>query len=131
MFGDHTHVSTGGTCIGATIQFDYNTNTSTSEKNNYSLRPPFNGDASQFSWWKNKMYSHIIEVDDELWGIIEDNVTFHVDLEGMVVDRKSLTQASYTTWFSSGSFASFTIFLLFYFAYSNQFFFCYKVCYGV
>jgi hypothetical protein len=39
------------------------------------------------------MYSHITRVDDELWDIMEDGVGFPVDPEGMVVDRKSLTEA--------------------------------------
>lgn len=35
---------------------------------NNSTRPPsFNGDATHFSVWKSKMYSHIICVDDYLW----------------------------------------------------------------
>ncbi|KEH17136.1 hypothetical protein MTR_0040s0040 [Medicago truncatula] len=73
---------TGGTRIGAAIRFDYN-NTSTSEKNNYSIRPPsFNGDAA----------NHIIEVDDNRWDIIVDGVSFPIDSEGMVVDIKSLTE---------------------------------------
>lgn len=32
------------------------------------------------------MYSHIFKVDDELWDIIENDVTFQVDYEGMTVD---------------------------------------------
>jgi len=39
------------------------------------------------------MYSHIKEVDDNQWDIIEDGVRFLVDSEGMVVDIKSLTKA--------------------------------------
>jgi hypothetical protein len=101
MFGDNTlrtsgtgtGTSTDVTGIGAAIRFDYN-NTSTFEKNNYSVRPPsFNGDAAKFSWWKSKMYCHIIEVDDNRWDIIEDGASFPVDSEGMVVDIKSLTEA--------------------------------------
>jgi len=38
------------------------------------------------------MYNHIIWVD-ELWDIIEDGVTFPIDAEEMVVDRKSMTEA--------------------------------------
>jgi len=69
-------------------------NTSTSDKNNYSVRPTsFNGDDEQFSWWKIKMYSHIIGVDDKLWDLIEDGDSFEVDTEGIVTDRKSLTPA--------------------------------------
>lgn len=83
---------TGGS--GAQTHYDYNKNTYTFEKNNCSVRPPsFNGDVAQFSWWNRKMYSHIIWVDDELRNIIEDGMSFHVESEGMVVDRKSLTEA--------------------------------------
>jgi hypothetical protein len=39
------------------------------------------------------MYSRIICIDDELWVIIEDGVGFPVDAKGMVVDKKSLTEA--------------------------------------
>jgi len=68
------------------------TNTSTSENNNYSMTPPsFNGDVSHFSWWKCKMYAHIIGVDDQLWDIIEDGVEFEVDTKGILLDIKSLT----------------------------------------
>jgi len=46
-----------GSGIGCTvIPFDYNNNNSTSNKNNFSVTPPsFNGDATQFLWWKSKM----------------------------------------------------------------------------
>jgi len=39
------------------------------------------------------MCSHIIGVDDELWNIIEDGVSFTIDVEGMVVDMNILTEA--------------------------------------
>jgi hypothetical protein len=40
---------------------------STTKKNNYSAKPPFfNGDATQISRWKRKMYGYIIWIDDEL-----------------------------------------------------------------
>jgi hypothetical protein len=39
------------------------------------------------------MYNYIVGVDDELWDIIEDGVTFVVDTKGMVVNKKSLTDA--------------------------------------
>ena len=38
-------------------------------------------------------YSYIIGVDDELWVIIEDGVSFLVDSKGVVVDIKSLYDA--------------------------------------
>ena len=34
----------------------------------------FNGDPEMFSWWKTKMYSHIMGMDDELWDILEESV---------------------------------------------------------
>jgi len=49
----------------STIRYVYNT--FTSEKKKYSAKPPsFTGDATQFSWWMSKIYSHIIGVDDEM-----------------------------------------------------------------
>jgi len=39
------------------------------------------------------MYSHIIGVNDDLWDIIDDGVTFPVGFEGIMVDKKSLTEA--------------------------------------
>ncbi|AES98828.1 hypothetical protein MTR_5g073300 [Medicago truncatula] len=84
----------GDFSIGAQIHYDYNNNISTSERNHYFVRPSsFNSDFAQFSWCKSKMYSHIIEVDDELWDIIEDGVIFSVVSVGMVVDRKSMIEA--------------------------------------
>jgi len=50
-------------------------------------------DVTQFFWWKSKMYSYIICVDDELRDIIEDDVRFQVNSKGMMVDRKSVTDA--------------------------------------
>jgi len=51
-----------------------------------------------------------------MWDIIEDDVNFHVDSEGMVVDRKSLIEAkknlqevTQSTRYSCGSFVSFRI----------------------
>ena len=56
------------------------------------MRPlSFNGDTTQFSWPKSKMYSNIIGVDDEPWDIIKDGVEFIVDTQGIVVDIKGLT----------------------------------------
>jgi len=73
--------------VNETLTPDVN-NTTTSEKNNYSGKPSsFNGDATQFSWWKRKMYSHIIGIYDELWDIIVKAVSFEVDDEGVMTDR--------------------------------------------
>jgi len=65
----------------------------------YSVKhPTFNRDAKQFSWSKSKMYSHIICVYDELWDIIEDGVSYVVDHEGVMVDRKSIFDVERKTY---------------------------------
>lgn len=48
----------------------------------------FNGDPETFSWWKGKMYSHIIGIDEELRDIIENGVDLTLDEKGVAVDRK-------------------------------------------
>lgn len=36
-------------------------------KTHYFAKPlSFNGDSMQFEWWKRKMYTYIIGLDDEL-----------------------------------------------------------------
>lgn len=75
MYGDE---SNGVVRNNSNVNNDYNT--STSENNIYSMRPSsFDRDAAQFSWWKRKIYIHIIGVDNELWDIIDDGVEFEVD----------------------------------------------------
>ena len=62
------------------------------ERGSHSSRPPlFTGEAEKFPWWKSKLYSHIIGIDDELWDIIEDGIEIEVDDEGKCADRKRLT----------------------------------------
>lgn len=52
-----------------------NPNYNNSEKNDYTARPPtFIGDSTEFEWWKNKMYTHIMDRDNELWDILEDGI---------------------------------------------------------
>jgi len=54
----------------------------------------FNGDPDTFSWWKTKMYSHIMGLDEELWDILEDGVgDLILHEEGATVDRKKHTAA--------------------------------------
>ncbi|PNX62628.1 aspartyl-tRNA synthetase, partial [Trifolium pratense] len=36
----------------------------------------FNGDASLFEWWKERLYSNITAIDHELWDLVELRVTF-------------------------------------------------------
>ena len=68
---------------GAAIPYDYSSNTNKNERSaNYNIPPMFNGDPEMFSWWKTKMYSHIMGMDDELWDIRE---------EGVALDRKAHT----------------------------------------
>lgn len=71
----------------ATINHGY----SNSEKNNHTARPPtFGGDSTEFEWWKSKMYTHIIVLDDELWDILNDENDIPVNGVGMVIDKKTL-----------------------------------------
>lgn len=45
------------------VNYDYGT----FEKNNYIARPPtFSGDPTEFEWWKRKMYTYIIGLDNEM-----------------------------------------------------------------
>lgn len=53
--------------------------------------PTLSGNSIEFDWWKSKIYTHIIGLEDELWHIFEDYINFEVDGVGMVTDRKNLT----------------------------------------
>jgi hypothetical protein len=47
-----------------------------------------------FSWWKDRIYSHLIGIDDELWDLVEEGVTFQgLDERGRlsVESRKAFT----------------------------------------
>ena len=37
-----------------------------------NIAPKFNGDVSTFSWWKDRIYSHLIGLDDEIWDLVEE-----------------------------------------------------------
>ena len=78
---------------GATIPYDYSSNTNKNERSaNHNKPPMFNGDLEMFSWWKTKMYSHIMGMDDELWDILEEGVgDLKLDEEGAALDRKAHT----------------------------------------
>ena len=78
---------------GATIPYDYSSNTNKKERSaNHNKPPMFNGDPEMFSWWKTKMYSHIMGMDDELWDILEECVgDLKLDEEGAALDRKAHT----------------------------------------
>jgi len=50
------------------VAYDYGTS---EDKSFGSNKPPmFNGDPETFSWWKTKMYSHIMGLDEELWDVL-------------------------------------------------------------
>ena len=58
--------SGSGSGSGAVVHYDYNNN-NRNERSAYHNKPPmFNGDPEMFSWWKTKMYSHIMGMDEEL-----------------------------------------------------------------
>src|SRR4030066_2244712 len=61
--------------------------------NNHGRPPLLTGDAEKFPWWKSKLNSHIIGIDDELWDVIEDGIDIVVDDEGKSANRKNLTEA--------------------------------------
>ncbi|WJX12733.1 hypothetical protein P8452_03195 [Trifolium repens] len=71
------------------VPHDYDVEDKSSNK-----APKFNGDASTFSWWKDRIYSHLIGLDDELWDLVEEGVTFQgLDEKGRlsVEERKKFT----------------------------------------
>jgi hypothetical protein len=54
----------------------------------------FNGDLKTFSWWKTKMYSHLMGLNEELWDVLEVGVgALVLDEEGAAVDTKKHTAA--------------------------------------
>jgi len=68
--------------------------TSEDKKSDSNKAPRFNGDPGEFSWWKTKMYSYVMGLDEELWDVLEDGVRdLALDEEGVVVDRKKYTYA--------------------------------------
>jgi hypothetical protein len=49
------------------VPFVYN-----SEKERSSDKVPFlSGNSTSYPFWKTKMYSHIMGIDDELWDLVE------------------------------------------------------------
>ncbi|MCI53377.1 F-box/LRR-repeat protein, partial [Trifolium medium] len=59
------------------MPFDYSTiNHPTNSEYGHRKIPIFNGDAATFEWWKDRIYSPITGIDDELWDIVEEGVTF-------------------------------------------------------
>jgi len=65
------------------------------DKSSGSNKPPmFNGDPDTLFWWKTKMYSHIMGLDEKLWDVHEDGVgDLVLDEQGAAIDRKKHTTA--------------------------------------
>lgn len=83
------HFGDGGPGPQPTPLGDVNHDYSTSKKKNYVSRPPvFNGNSTEFEWWKSKMYTHIIDLDDEQCGILENVIDILVNGVWMVTDIK-------------------------------------------
>ena len=71
MSGEEASSSGAGSGSGGARPYDYNSTISKPERSaNHNKPPMFNGDPDMFSWWKSKMYSHIIGMDEELWDIL-------------------------------------------------------------
>ncbi|CAJ2647317.1 unnamed protein product [Trifolium pratense] len=73
--------------------YDYLSNES-HEHSGYRKAPIFNGDASLFEWWKERLYSNITAIDNELWDLVELGVTFeNLNEHGRlpIVERRLLT----------------------------------------
>ena len=63
-----------GSGSGVAIHYDYNNNNKNERSANHNKPPMFNGDPKMLSWWKTKMSSHIMGMDEELWDILEEGV---------------------------------------------------------
>ena len=81
----------GSNSGGAVIQCDYGTSDDKlSDSSNKA--PRFNGDPETFPWWKTKMYSYIMGLDEELWDVLEDGVgNLVLNEEGAIIDREKHT----------------------------------------
>ncbi|PNY05238.1 serine/threonine protein kinase SRPK1 [Trifolium pratense] len=80
----------------STNQMPFNYDNINPTHSEYSGRktPIFNGDAANFEWWKDRIYSHITGIDDELWDIVEEGVNFkNLNETGRlsIADKKLLT----------------------------------------
>ena len=88
MSGDEA----SGSGSGAAVHYDYSNNNRNERSAHHNKPPMFNGDPEMFSWWKTKMYSHIMGMDEELWDVLEDGVgDLKLDEEGAALDRKAHT----------------------------------------
>ncbi|MCI44803.1 aspartyl-tRNA synthetase, partial [Trifolium medium] len=63
--------------------------------------PIFNGDAATFKWWKDRIYSHITGIDEELCDLVEEGLAFkNLNETGRlsIADKKSLSVAEKKTY---------------------------------
>jgi len=51
-----------GESFGSVVGYDYGTYEY--NKSDYNKAPRFNGDSKELSWWKTKMYSYIMGLDE-------------------------------------------------------------------
>jgi len=73
------------------VAYDYGTSDDKSSDSN-NKAPRFNGDPEIFSWWKTKMYSFIMGLDEDLCVVLEDGVgDLALDEEGASINRKKHT----------------------------------------
>ena len=62
------------------------------ERDSYSSKPSiFDGEI--FDYWKDRIRSHLLGFDLDLWDIIVDVYSYPVDEEGKEVPRSALTDA--------------------------------------
>ncbi|MCI18953.1 aspartyl-tRNA synthetase, partial [Trifolium medium] len=54
--------------------------------------PLFIGESSQFYLWKDEEKNHFLRTNEVLWDIVQNGVNLAINSEGMVEDRKSLTE---------------------------------------
>jgi len=89
MYAGESSISGG---YHSVVGYDYAA--SEDKKSDSNKAPRFNGDPEEFSWWKTKMYSYIMGLDEELYDVLEDGVgDLALDEEGVVVDKKKHTLA--------------------------------------
>ncbi|PNX59911.1 aspartyl-tRNA synthetase, partial [Trifolium pratense] len=86
----------GGPRTGPAFGHEYLNNESYEHSGNRKA-PIFNGVASLFEWWKERLYSNITAIDHELWDLVELGVTFeNLNEHGRlsIEHRKLLTPAN-------------------------------------
>ena len=66
MSGEDAYGSGSASCSGVTIPYDDSNNNKNERSANDNKPLMFNGDPNMFSWWKTKMYRHIMGMDEEL-----------------------------------------------------------------